>query len=72
MEDTKFNAKKIAKEITKEVKEVFTYLNELRDSGVTNMFGATPYLVDEFGFDKRNAANYLTLWMQSYKNEKDV
>jgi len=72
MKDTKFNAKKIAKEITKEVKEVFTYLNELRDSGVTNMFGATPYLVDEFGFDKRNAANYLILWMQSYKNEKDV
>ena len=72
MEDTKFNAKKIAKEITEEVKEVFTYLNELRDSGVTNMFGATPYLVDEFGFDKRNAANYLILWMQSYKNEKDV
>ena len=72
MKDTKFNAKKIAKEITKEVKEVFTYLNELRDSGVTNMFGATPYLVDEFGFDKRNASNYLILWMQSYKNEKDV
>ena len=72
MKDTKFNAKKIAKEITKEVKEVFTYLNELRDSGVTNMFGATPYLVNEFGFDKRNASNYLILWMQSYKNEKDV
>tara|TARA_B100000780_G_scaffold235674_1_gene176342 strand:+ start:498 stop:770 length:273 start_codon:yes stop_codon:yes gene_type:complete len=72
MEDTKFNAKKIAKEITEEVKEVFTYLNELRDSGVTNMFGATPYLVNEFGFDKRNASNYLILWMQSYKNEKDV
>ena len=72
MEDTKFNAKKMAKEITKEVKEVFTYLNELRDSGVTNMFGATPYLVDEFGFDKRNASNYLILWMQSYKSEKDV
>mgnify|MGYP003134257231 FL=1 len=72
MEDTKFNAKKMAKEITKEVKEVFTYLNELRDSGVTNMFGATPYLVDQFGFDKRNASNYLILWMQSYKNEKVV
>mgnify|MGYP003113391191 CR=1 FL=1 len=72
MEDRKFNAKKMAKEINKEIKEVFAYLNELRDSGVTNMFGATPYLVDQFGFDKRNASNYLILWMQSYKNEKVV
>ena len=51
-------------------KEVFNYLTELRDSGVTNMFGASPYLREEFGFDKRTASNYLVLWMQSFRNEK--
>lgn len=57
-------------ETEQEVKEVFSYLADLRDSGATNMFGATPYLVNEFGFDKRTAANYLVLWMQSFRDEK--
>jgi hypothetical protein len=34
------------------MKEYFTYLNELRKSGVTNMNGAGRYLCDEFGIDK--------------------
>ena len=59
--------KEIADEITQEMKNVFLYLNELRDSGTTNMFGATPYIVNEFNMDKRTAANYLILWMQSFK-----
>lgn len=54
-------------ETEKEVENVFTYLDILKDSGVTNMFGATPYLVDQFGFDKRTAANYLMLYFQSHK-----
>ena len=62
--------KEIADEITQEMKNVFLYLNELKDSGKTNMFGATPYIVNEFNMDKRTAANYLILWMQSFKNEK--
>ena len=45
---------------------VFAYLDELRDSGVTNMFGARPYLQDEFGFDKKEAGQWLTQWMQTY------
>jgi len=59
--------KEIADEITQEMKNVFLYLNELRDSGKTNMFGATPYIVNEFNMDKRTASNYLILWMQSFK-----
>ena len=62
--------KEIADEITQEMKNVFLYLNELKDSGKTNMFGATPYIVNEFNMDKQTAANYLILWMQSFKNEK--
>ena len=29
-------------------RQVFSFLNDLRDSGVTNMYGATPYIVEEF------------------------
>lgn len=61
---------KTKQETEKEVENVFTYLDILKDSAVTNMFGATPYLVDQFGFDKRTAANYLMLWMTSKENEK--
>ena len=30
----------------------FAFLDELKESGVTNMFGAVPYLMDEFILDK--------------------
>jgi len=46
--------------------EVFDFLDTLRDSGVTNMFGARPYLQETFGFDQDTAAGWLTRWMESY------
>lgn len=48
--------------------EYKTYLNELRDSGVTNMFGAAPYLATEFGLDKKGAREVLNEWMNSFNN----
>ena len=54
-------------DINMEIKdEVFEYLEELRDSGETNMFGAGPYLMQEFSIDKRAAQAWLTLWMGSF------
>ena len=47
----------------------FKFLKDLRDSGVTNMFGATPYLEDAFDLDKYEARDILIKWMESY-NEK--
>ena len=47
-------------------KEMFTYLDDLRDSGITNMFGAAPYLVQAFGIDKRDARQVLAKWMKSF------
>lgn len=44
--------------------EYFEYLNELRDSGETNMFGAGAYLEAEFDLDRREAKNILMAWMQ--------
>ena len=42
------------------------YLEELRQSGVTNMFGAAPYLANEFGLSKREARDILLDWMENY------
>jgi hypothetical protein len=47
--------------------EEFEYLNVLRESGVTNMFGASPYLQQAFGIDKNEAKTILALWMNSFK-----
>ena len=54
---------------TNQEKEVMEYLNVLRDSGVTNMFGASPYIVSEFGIEKREATKILTLWMSNFDED---
>ena len=46
------------------------YLEELRRSGETNMFGATPYLMAEFGLKRHEAVKILGDWMKNY-NEDD-
>lgn len=46
------------------------YLEELRRSGKTNMFGATPYLMAAFGLKRNEAVQILADWMQNY-NEDD-
>ena len=48
------------------MKEYFAYLVELRDSGVTNMFGAAPYLQDRFGLDKYEARDVLFSWFRTF------
>jgi hypothetical protein len=45
--------------------EVFEYLDELRESGATNMFGATAYIVGEFGIPTKEARELLMKWMKS-------
>ena len=42
------------------------YLERLRRSGVTNMYGAAPYLMDEFGLRKNEAIKILSDWMRNY------
>ena len=46
--------------------EYYAYLDDLRDSGVTNMFGAAPYLQEEFGLDRNAARDILRQWMDSF------
>jgi hypothetical protein len=52
--------------------EYFTFLDVLRDSGATNMFGAAPYLVEVYGMDKRKARDILLAWMQSKQEKADA
>lgn len=55
------------------MKQYFKYLNELRESGTTNMFGAGPYLQDEFQLNREEARMIIVEWMQNpNKYEKKV
>ena len=43
------------------------FLDDLRESGATNMFGATPYIQDEFPeLSKKEAKDILLYWMTSF------
>ena len=46
--------------------EYFEYLDALRESGVTNMFGAGAYLEDHFGLSRYEAKDILLEWIQSF------
>ena len=54
---------------TDQEQEVLEFLNMLRDSGATNMFGATPYIKDEFELDSKEAKRLLMLWMANFNDE---
>jgi len=53
--------------INEEWIEYYVYLEELRQSGVTNMYGASPYLREEFGLGRREAIKILGSWMDNYE-----
>lgn len=48
-------------------KKYFKYLDKLRKSGVTNMYGAGSYLQEEFGLDKLEARHILGRWMETFE-----
>jgi len=54
---------------TEQEKEVLEFLNLLRNSGLTNMYGATPYITAEFGINKSDAQNLLKLWMSNFNED---
>lgn len=54
---------------TEQEQEVLEFLNMLRITGVTNMFGATPYIEDEFDLDKKESRRLLSLWMKNFNDE---
>ena len=52
--------------IKEEWYEYYVYLEELRQSGETNMLCASPYLQAEYGLNPREARKVLGNWMENY------
>ena len=49
------------------MKEIFDFLEDLKESGQINMFGAGPVLQEAFGLNKYEAREILADWMKSYE-----
>ena len=47
--------------------EISDYLDDLRDSGVTNMMGSTAYVEKQFGITWDEANTAVVEWMESFK-----
>lgn len=56
-----------------EHQKYFDYLEKLRQSGATNMYGATPYLQEEFPelrYDRDKAKEILLAWIKTFEPEE--
>lgn len=49
-----------------DLEEAYRFLDELRASGVTNMFGAGSYLREVFDITKKDAKAILMAWMADF------
>jgi len=54
------------KEYNEEWIEYYRWLEDLRQSGITNMYGATPYLREAFPEVRNDAQRVLGSWMKNY------
>ncbi len=55
---------------TETLAEYYQFLDDLRESGVTNMYGAGAYLEEEFGMSAKEARTVLKQWMRSFSKDK--
>jgi hypothetical protein len=51
---------------------IFEYLDDLRESGVTNMFGAGQYVANEFELRPKEAQEVLLDWMVTFEDRHPV
>jgi hypothetical protein len=52
--------------------EMLVYLDDLRDSGVTNMFGAGPYVSREFILNNKEASKVVAYWMDTFSERHAI
>jgi len=52
--------------------EMLKFLDELRESGITNMFGAGPYVEDHFGLDRKTGKDVLVYWMETFTERYEL
>ena len=48
--------------------EVYDYLDDLRESGDTNMLGAGSYVQDQFGLSRNESRQVLMDWMKDFSS----
>jgi len=46
--------------------DMLRFLDGIRESGITNMFGASSYIEERFGMGHENAVEVLSYWMESF------
>ena len=49
----------------------YKYLVKLRNSGVTNMYGAGPYIMRKFGVERNESHVILGAWMDTFDLPED-
>lgn len=50
--------------------EFFAFLDNLRESGATNMYAAAPYVMTAFSVDRNTAVNITSVWTKTFDREK--
>lgn len=50
--------------------EYFIFLDNIRESGKINMFGAVPYLQDAFSLNRHDARDILFEWISIFAERK--
>lgn len=68
MKESTLEQRAIATISVDELAIAFDFLDELRKSGQTNMFGATPYLETAFGYSRPLASGIHLSWMKTYSD----
>jgi hypothetical protein len=63
---------KVADLTLEEQEHVFEYLDDLRVSGVTNMLGAGPYIMRNFGVTRAESHKLLAEWMRTFKDRQET
>lgn len=51
--------------------DVNIFLDVLRSSGITNMFGAGPYIEKHFKVKRNDASNFLHEWMRTFSERRE-
>ena len=64
--------KKALAQLANRSDEYFDYLDNLRESGVTNMFGAAAYLSRDFDLAPEDAQRILVYWMETFESRSSA
>ena len=59
-------------EIREDWYEYYKTLEAIRDSGIVNMYGATPYLAEYCEIDEKLAKQVLINWMHNYSKLSEM